>query len=149
MNHEPINARPPTTALPLTTRIGAGVLLGVLTAMVLVALATGDGSPSFHRAVAFTAAVCGAAALTGWLVSRWPCRSPANVVAASLAAVFIRLAAPLAALGWLQRGGETLRAAGADRLLVSFYLALLATDIVLNIAYREKRGGSRHATRPN
>jgi hypothetical protein len=149
MTHEPINARPPTTALRRTTRIGAVVLLGVLTAMVLVALAAGDGSPSFHRAVAFTAAVCGGAALAGWIVSRWPCRSPATAVAAGLAAILVRVTAPLAALAWLQSGGETLRAAGADRLLVSFYLALLATDVVLNIACREKRGGSRHATRSN
>jgi hypothetical protein len=149
MTHEPINARPPTTALRRTTRRGAVVLLGVLTAAVLVALAAGDGSPSFHRAVAFTTAVCGGAALAGWIVSRWACRSPATAVAASLAAVLVRLAAPLAALGWLQSGGETLRVAGADRLLVSFYLALLATDIVLNIMWRQKPGGFRDAKRSN
>jgi hypothetical protein len=149
MSHEPTNARLLAKAPRRTTRVGAGVLLGALLAVVLVALAAGDGSPSFHRAVAFTAAVCGGAALAGWIVSRWPCRSPATAVAAGLAAILVRVTAPLAALAWLQSGGETLRAAGADRLLVSFYLALLATDIVLNIACREKRGGSRHATRSN
>jgi hypothetical protein len=149
MNYEPANACPPTTAVRRTTRRGAVVLLGVLTAVVTVALAAGDGSPSFHRAVAFTAAVCGGAALAGWFVSRWPCRSPATAVAASLAAVLVRLAAPLAALAWLQSGGEALRAAGADRLLVSFYLALLATDIVLNITWRQKLGGFRDAKRSN
>jgi hypothetical protein len=149
MSHEPINVHRPATANGRTTLVGAVVLLGILLAAVLVALAVGDGTPSFHRAVAFTAAVCGGAALAGWIVSRWPCRSPATAVAAGLAAILVRLAAPLAALAWLQSGGETLRAAGADRLLVSFYLALLATDIVLNIACREKRGGSRHATRSN
>jgi hypothetical protein len=149
MSHEPTNARLLAKAPRRTTRVGAGVLLGVLLSVVLVALAAGDGSPLFHRTVAFTAAVSGAAALAGWIVSRWPCRSPATAVAAGLAAILVRLAAPLAALAWLQSGGETLRAAGADRLLVSFYLALLATDIVLNITWRQKAGGFRDAKRSN
>jgi hypothetical protein len=149
MIHDPAATRQGGIASRRTTFSGAVVLLGILGVAVLITLSTGDGTPSLYRAVAFTATVCGAAALTGWLVSRWPCRSPATAVAASLAAVLVRLAVPLAALAWLQTGGVNLRAAGADRLLAVFYLALLASDIVLNIMCGEKHVGSRDATRPN
>ena len=129
--------------------IGTSVLLAVLAAAVGVALAAGDGTPSSCRAVAFTAAVCGGGAVGGWLISRFPCRNPATTVAAGLAAVFFRIATPLVALAWLQTGGQALRTAGADRFLVVFYLTLLATDIVLNILWAEKRVASRSATAPN
>lgn len=129
--------------------IGTVVILAVLVTAVAIALAAGDGTPSSRRAVAFTAAVCGGGAVAGWLISRWPCRNPATMVTAGLTAVFFRIATPLVALAWLQTGGQALRAAGADRLLVGFYLALLATDIVLNILWAEKRVASRTATLPN
>lgn len=149
MIRKPASLRPGTFASHSNTVRGGVVLLGILSVAVLVAIAAGDGTPSRHRAVAFTAMICGAAALTGWIVSRWPCRSPATAVAASLAAVLVRLALPLATLAWLQTGGQALRAAGAEQLLAGFYLALLASDIVLNITWRGKRVGSRDATRSN
>ena len=40
---------------------------------------------------------------------------------------------PLVAMGWLQTAGGWLREAGADRFVMVFYLALLATDILLHI----------------
>ncbi|MDA1041118.1 MAG: hypothetical protein O3A37_12640 [Planctomycetota bacterium] len=134
---------------PRAAVIGTSVLLAVLAAAVVIALATGDGTPSSRRAVAFTAAVCGVGAVTGWLISRWPCRNPATAVAAGLTAVCFRIATPLVALAWLQTGGQALRAAGANLLLVGFYLALLATDVVLNVLWAEKRAASRGATLPN
>ena len=150
MSHQPPAIRPPAAANRRITLIGAVVLLGVLAAAVLVALAVGDRTPSFHSAVAFTATVCGAAALTGWLISRRPCRNSATAVAAGLAAVLVRLAVPLAALARLQTGGgEALRVAGAGPLLAGLYLSLLATDIVLNIIFRKKHLGSRDAMRSN
>jgi drug/metabolite transporter superfamily protein YnfA len=131
------------------TVAGVVVLLITLTAAILFALATGDGTPSFRRAVAFTAAVCGVGAVGGWVISRWPHRNPANAVAGSLAAVFLRLAVPLSTLAWLQTGGQAFRAAGGDRLVATFYLLLLATDIVLNIMMAKKNVGSRRATTAN
>ena len=129
--------------------IGTIVLLAVLAAAVVIALAVSDGTPSSRRAVAFTAAVCGGGAVAGWLISRWPCRNPATTVAVGLTAVVFRLATPLVALAWLQTGGQALQSHGADRFLVGFYLALLATDIILNILWAEKRVTSRGATPPN
>jgi hypothetical protein len=131
------------------TVFGLIVLPAVLATAVVIALAAGDGTPSSRRAVAFAAAVCGGGAVAGWLISRWPCRTPATKVAAGLGAMVFRLAAPLVALAWLQTGGRALHASGADHLLVGFYLALLATDILLNILLAEKRTASRGATLPN
>lgn len=140
----------PTLATDLRrTLIGAVVLLAMLSAATLFTLALGDGTSSFRRAVAFTAVVCGAGSGVGWMISRLPCRNPATAVAASLAAVFLRLAIPLAALAWLQTEGHALREAGADRLLAGFYLLLLATDIVLNIMWSKKTAGSRDITIAN
>lgn len=149
MSQQPEAFAPISVARTRSAVIGAIVLLAVLAGAVLVALAAGDGTPSSRRAVAFAAAVCGGGAVGGWLISRWPHRQPAIVVAAGLAAVFFRLAAPLVALAWLQTDGQALQAAGAERMVASFYLALLATDIVLNILWAEKRSDSRSATLPN
>lgn len=134
------------TASPHSARrrwtIGGGLTLGaVAVGVALLALAAGDGSPSWRRAVAFSGVVCGSAALTGWGAARWPHSTPAMTVAGGLAAVVLRIMPPLAALGWLTTAGGDLRAAGADRLLVVFYLALLASDIALHIMERG-RGGS-------
>lgn len=131
------------------TMIGVVVLLAVLSAAATVTLFAGDGTRSFRRAVAFTAAVCGTASIGGWLIARVPFRAAATGVAASLAAVVLRLAIPLAALAWLQTEGEALREAGADHFLVIFYLLLLATDIVLNILWSKKAASSRGITIAN
>lgn len=131
------------------TALGVVVLLAVLSAATLLTLSTGDGTPSFRRAVAFTTAVCGVASIGGWLISRLPCRNPATSVAASLAAVLLRLTIPLAALAWLQTEGEALREAGADGFLVVFYLLLLAADILLNILLSRKAASSRGITIAN
>ncbi len=129
--------------------IGTFVILAVLVIAVIIALAAGEGTPSSRRAVAFTAVVCGGGAVAGWLISWWPCRTPATKVAAGLGAMVSRITAPLVALAWLQTGGRALHASGADRLLVGFYLTLLATDVVLNVLWAEKRAASRGATLPN
>lgn len=149
MSQEPEAFAPISVARTRSAVIGTVVLLAVLAGAVLVALAAGDGTPSSRRAVAFTAAVCGGGAVGAWLISRWPHRQPAIMVAAGLAAVFFRLAMPLAALAWLQTDGQALQAAGADKMVAGFYLALLATDIVLNILWAEKRAASRGTTLPN
>jgi len=53
----------------------------------------------------------------------------------------LRIFLPLAAMGWLQAGGSGLREAGAGKFLLIFYLAVLATDILLHImGDRELRG---------
>lgn len=140
----------PTSAYELRyTLIGGVVLTVMLLVASLFALALGDGTSSSHRAVAFTAAVCGAGSGAGWIIARWPCRTPATAVAASVAAVFSRLAIPLIALAWLQTEGRLYREAGADRLLAFFYLLLWATDIVLNVIFTKKTAGSRHITIAN
>lgn len=126
---------------------GAIMLAGVAAGVAVIALACGDGSPSWRRAVAFSGGLCLASSLTGWAVARWPYRSPATAVAGGLAATAVRLFGPLAGLAWLHGAGHAWREAGADRLLLAFYLSLLATDIAVNIisAERSSRTGGGNA----
>ena len=129
------------------TVVGAAVLTAVLAGAAGLSLVSGDARPLRTEAVAFAAAVCFCGAIGGWLVARWPTAKPASGVAKGLGAVALRIFLPLAALGWLQSGGRELQEAGADRLLLIFYLALLATDILLHIiGGRRSRGfGGKNA----
>ena len=123
------------------TLCGTAVLVTVLAGAAGLALASGGGNPRVGEAIAFAATICLAGGVGGWVVARWPTRNPALGVAKGLAAVAMRIFLPLAALGWLQAGGGGLREAGAGRFVLIFYLALLATDIVLHImGARELRG---------
>lgn len=115
------------------TLFGTATLAVVLAGASSLALATGSKEPRLGVAVGFAAAVCLLGGFGGWIVARWPARNPAIAVAKGLGAVTLRIFLPLVALAWLQSGGGWLRAAGADRFLLFFYLSLLATDIVLHI----------------
>ena len=115
------------------TLIGTVTLATVLAAATGLAIATGGDQPRLGEAVGFAAAVCLVGSFGGWLIARWPATNPANGVAKGLGAVTLRIFLPLAALGWLQSEDNGLREAGADRFLLFFYLALLATDILLHI----------------
>jgi hypothetical protein len=116
------------------TLVGSAVLAAVLLGAVALAVAAGGKSPRFLEAVACAATVCLAGGIGGWVVARWPTRNPSLAVAKGLGAVSLRIFLPLLALGWLQTpAGRGLRDAGADRLLLVFYLATLATDILLHI----------------
>ena len=117
----------------VSTGVGVAVLAGVLAAGAALAIAGGGEKPGWGGAVAFAAGVSLIGSVGGWLLARWPTANPASGVAKALGAVTLRMFLPLAALAWLQTEGRELRAAGADRLLLIFYLALLATDIVLHI----------------
>ena len=116
------------------TLIGTAVLAAVLLGAVGLTVAIGGETPRFAEAVACAATVCLAGGIGGWVVARWPTRSPSLTVAKGLGAVSLRIFLPLVALGWLQTpAGRGLRDAGADRLLLVLYLAVLATDILLHI----------------
>lgn len=115
------------------TILGACVLMATLASMAAAALATGDGNQSWRRAIAFSTAVCGSGALAGWVIARLTHRAPALAVACGLGAVLARIFLPLAGLAWLQGGGSRLCGPDAGRLLVVFYLVLLATDVILHI----------------
>ncbi|MFM8803491.1 MAG: hypothetical protein ACKOK8_06225 [Planctomycetia bacterium] len=115
------------------TFLGAAVLAAVLAGAVGLAGATADATPRVGEAIAFAAGVCFFGSVGGWFIARWPTRNPAVAVAQGLGAVALRIFLPLAALGWLQTGGNGLSEAGAGRFVVFFYLALLATDIFLHI----------------
>ena len=129
------------------TILGACVLMAILASMAVAALAAGDGNQSWRRAIAFSTAVCGSGALAGWLIARLPYRSPVMGVAGGLGAVLARIAVPLGGLAWLQGGGSHFCGPGADRLLAVFYLALLATDVILHIigSLRSHRRGNHSA----
>ena len=123
------------------TLFGTAVLAAVLASAAGLAIVAGGETPRTSEAVAFAATICLAGGVGGWVVARWPSRNPALGVAKGLGAVTLRIFLPLMALGWLQTGGTGLRAAGADRYVLIFYLALLATDILLHImGDRELRG---------
>lgn len=115
------------------TLIGTAILATVLLGATAVAIATAADTPHSAEAIAFAATICLIGGIGGWIVARWPTGNPALGVAKGLAAVTLRIFLPLAALGWLQAGGDGLRAAGADRFVLIFYLAMLATDILLHI----------------
>ena len=120
--------------------VGSLVLLAILAVAAVAALVVGPRGPRRMEAVAFAAAVAGTGSVAGWLVSRRQASSPAAAVGGGLAATALRLAPPLAGLAWLSTGGGEVRRAGADWLLVVFYLALLAASIFLDII------GGRFAT---
>ena len=128
------------------TVFGTAVLAGVLAVAAGLACMAGASRPRWNEAVFFAATVCFCGAVGGWIVARWPTTKPAIGVAKGLGAVTLRIFLPLAALGWLQSGRNGLRDAGADSLLLIFYLALLATDILLHIMggrYVRRIGGKR------
>ncbi len=126
------------------TIVGAAVLAAVLAGAAGLVMATGGDAPRRREAVACAAAICLVGSLGGWLIARWPSTTPSMGVTKGLAAVALRIFLPLAGLGWLQAGGRDLREAGADRFLLVFYLALLATDVLLHMIggpYRRGIGG--------
>lgn len=112
---------------------GSLILLAVLVVAACLSLVAGPRGPGRMQAVVFAAAAAGAGSLAGWLAACRRAASPAGAVGDGLAAAALRLAPPLAGLAWLATGGGALRQAGADSLLVIFYLVLLATTIFLTI----------------
>lgn len=106
----------------------AVILVGATAAWFL-----GPATAGHRHAVLFAAAVCLTGSIVAWTVGLGSSRSAAGRVSVPLAALGLRLFPALAGLGWLQAAGADLRASGADRLLVFFYLAALAADLVLII----------------
>ena len=115
------------------TLFGTAVLAAVLASAAGLAIVAGGETPQTSEAVAFAATICLAGGVGGWIIARWPTSNPASGVAKGLGAITLRIFLPLAAMGWLQTGGGWLREAGADRFVLIFYLAMLATDILLHI----------------
>ena len=115
------------------TLFGTAVLAAVLAGAAGLAIAFRGATPRAGEAIAFAATICLAGGVGGWVVARWPTTNPALGVAKGLGAVTLRIFLPLVAMGWLQAGGGWLREAGADRFVLIFYLAMLATDILLHI----------------
>lgn len=115
------------------TLLGVATLVVALAAAAGIALACGTGDPRWPRAVAFATFITAVGSLGGWLAARVTPANPAMAVACGLGATVLRTIPPLAGLAWLAGRGAHLREAGAGGLLVGFYLALLATAILLHI----------------
>lgn len=130
------------------TWIGAATLAAVMAITAAAALVTGKPQPGRAAAIGLAAGVCLFGSLSGWIAGRCAPRDPALAVAASLAAVCLRIFPPLAALAWIRSAGETWRENGAAEWLLIFYLALLATDILLHII-GARTGGRRGARAEN
>ena len=138
------------TQVRCSTGGGVAVLLGVLAAAVGGAIAILGASPPQIRAIALAAGVAGGGAIAGWLVARWGRGKAAGLaVAGGLAATLMRLFPVLVALGWVVSRNEGVGEGRADILLVFFYLALLATDVLLNIIGGAETRPSRSGTTPN
>lgn len=115
------------------TARGVMLLGGVLASAVMVALMLDHGHPAWRNAVILAAAVTGVSSVGGWLASRNRTTTPGGGVATALAGTALRILLPLAALGWLTSRGGPLLEAGCAGLIVAFYLALLATTILLHM----------------
>jgi len=116
------------------TPVGVAVQAAVLAASAAVAWAAAGDRPDRNQAVGFAVAACLVGLLGGWAAAQWRGGTPAARVSATLAVVGLRIFPALAALGWLQTpGGSRLREAGAGEMLLAFYLAVLAADVILNI----------------
>ena len=113
--------------------LGVGALVSTAATVAAIALAIGAGPAGLSVAVAFAAAICLPGSLAAWIVARVPTPIPARAVAASLAAMALRIIPPLVGLAWLSSGGQGSFPTGIGGLLVVFYLALLATDLLLHI----------------
>lgn len=124
--------------IPSATPVGIAVQLAVLAAAAAIALAAGGGEPHRAAAVAFAAGVCLVAVGGAWLAARRPGGTAAARTAAALGVVCLRIFPALGALAWLQTRGGALRDAGAGGTLAAFYLAVLATDLILNIMGRRR-----------
>ena len=139
MTQRPMMKSPAPTAaanLPLRqTLLGVLILGGAVAVATVLALVRGESRPGWPQAVAFAAAVSGVSAVGGWLIARKPSKNPSLAVAGALASSALRIFVPLGALAWLQGPGPPLREAGADGLLVLFYLLLLAIALGLHIMW--------------
>lgn len=103
------------------------VVIGVAATVVWLA---GPQGPGRHRAVLVAAGVCLAGTAAAWFVGLRPATTAAGRAALPLAATALRLAPALALLAWLQTHGADLRAVGTGELLLGFYLAGLAADVI-------------------
>jgi len=114
-----------------------GLLCLLVTAAVAAgcAVAFGPDRPGWPGAIAFAAAATVPGATAAWILAHLRSHDPAPgvAVATSLAGTTLRIMPPLAALAWLssRTGGQPDPAAAP--LLLGFYLALLAADILLHI----------------
>jgi hypothetical protein len=114
------------------TVAGAVAMTVVLAAAAGLALWQGGDDPARRQAV-------GLGGLGGWLVGRWSRGRPAAVaVAGSLGATLVRLTPSLAALVWVATTRGPVRAAGAATLVVVFYLAVLATEVLATMILSRK-----------
>jgi len=137
-------------SIPASTFVGVVIQAAVLAVAAAIAWAAGSNQAGRAAAVGFAAAVCLGGVVGGWVAARRPGATPAARVSAALAVVALRIFPALAALGWLQTpAGGRLREAGAAGMLVAFYLAVLAVDVILNIMGSQGNGPATGLKRAN
>jgi len=141
VNH-PAAAPAPDQFRRLVTGI-AGLVATFSGSVAVAAIVIGD-RPGFVGALGFAILFTLPSCLAGWILAQPRARGAARSVARPLAAVAVRILPPLAALSLLtSQQAAALRAAGAGPMIVGFYLAMLATDILLHIMM-----GRSHTDRP-
>ncbi|MDA1202316.1 MAG: hypothetical protein O3C39_11595 [Planctomycetota bacterium] len=135
---------------PAKTAAGLAVLLAVLALAIGTAWAVGEQSPARWQAIMVAAAAAGSGAAAGWLVTRWSQgRTAATAVAGGLGSTLVRLAPPLAALGWIATSEGSAKEAGAAGLVVIFYVVLLAATLPLIMMDGRKPGLDGRGTTAN
>lgn len=141
-SNRPAAAPDPDRFRRLVTGI-AGLVATFSGSVAVAAIVIGD-RPGFVAALGFAILFTLPSCLAGWILAQPRARGAARSVARPLAAVAVRILPPLAALSLLtSQQAAPLRAAGAGPMIVGFYLAMLATDILLHIMM-----GRSHTGRP-
>ena len=140
----------PGNRIPASTFRGLVIQAAALAVASGIAWTAGADRPGRAEAVGFASSVCLGGGVAGWAVSKWRGTTPAARVSGALAVVALRIFPALAALGWLQTpAGSQLREAGAGGMLVAFYLAVLAADVILNIIGTRGNEPAAGSTRAN
>lgn len=122
---------------------GLAATVAAIALAAALALLIGPDDSNRRQALVFAAATCLVGHIGAWAISLWPAGTTAGRAVLPLAAMGLRLAPALVALGWLQASGAKLRAAGAGELLVVFYLTALGADLARIII-----GGRNSGPRP-
>jgi len=136
-------------SLPFQAFRGITVAVATIGVAAGAAWTLGPRDAERGRVILFAAAVCLAGSAGTAVAACVPATTAAARAALPLLGIALRLGPALAALAWLQAGGDRFRTAGAGPMLVGFYLAALAADVVRIIMWERDSGRTPRGSGPN